>query len=195
MKAALGDQGVPADLLEPYTSRTEHALSIGNLNNPWKLTVSNYLGADVLLALKWYEFVLPEDSETSTSEDVSELAGLLMDLEGALAKPGIPAGLAEFVRKQVDSIRKAVWLFPVAGVAPIRAVARAMAADIHIDDDEIRAMVQRGDAKAVAEVGGKLKKTWEKAVHIAGDLEKLSKAGKAVLEVGDFVTKLIAPSS
>lgn len=194
MKAALSDQGVPADLLEPYTSRAEHALSIGNLNNPWKLTISNYLGADVLLALKWYGFVLPDDSATSSSEEVYELAGLLKDLEETLEKPGIPAGLAQFIRKQVDSIRKAVWLFPIAGVAPIRAAARAMAADIHIDDDEIRAMAQRGDAKAVAEVGGKLKKTWEKAVHIAGDLDKLSKAGKAVLEVGDLVAKLIAPS-
>lgn len=191
MKAGLSDQGVPPELLETYTSKTEQALAVGNLNNPWKTTISNYLSADVLLALKWYAHVLPDDTVTSTTEEVSELTGLLQELEEAVAKPGIPVALAHFIRKQIDAIKTAVWLFPVTGVAPIRAAARAMAADIRLDDDEIRAAAQDGDPKAVAEVGGKLKRTWEKAVHIAGDVDKLGKAGKTVLEVGEFFTKLL----
>lgn len=66
-----------------------------------------------------------------------------------------------------------------------------MAADIRLDDDELRAAAQQGDPKAVAEVGGKLKRTWEKAVLIAGDVDKRGKAGKALLEVGEFFTKLL----
>lgn len=191
MTATLADMGVPQDLLDPYTSRTEQALAVGNLNNPWKNTITNYLGADVLLALKWYAHVLPDDVVTSTTEEVAELSSLLTELEEAAAQPGIPTALAQFIRKQVEAIKTAIRLFPVTGVAPIRAAARTMAADIRLDDDEIRAAAQQGDPKAVAEVGGKLKRTWEKAVHIAGDVDKLGKAGKAVLEVGEYFVKLL----
>lgn len=191
MKAQLQDQGVPAELLDHYTAYAEQALSVGNLNNPWKTTIANYLGTDVLLALKWYAHVLPDDAVTSTPEEVAELSGLLDELEEAVAKPGIPVALSQFIRKQIDAIKTAVRLFPVTGIAPIRAAARAMAADVHLDDDEIRTAARQGDPEAVAEVGGKLKRTWEKAVHIAGDVEKLGKAGKTVLEVGEFFGKLL----
>lgn len=37
-----------------------------------------------------------------------------------------------------------------------------------------------------------LKKTWDKAVTVAGDVEKFGKAGKTALKVGEFFIKLLS---
>ena len=194
MKASLIAMGIPSDLVSPYTSNAEQALAVGNFNNSWKTTISNYLNADVLLALKWYAYVLPEDAITTTPEEVAELSDLLTELEQAASRPGIPESLVQFIQKQIASIRLAVQLCPVAGTRPIRDAARAMAFAIHLDDDEIRTNFQHCDPSVAADLGSKLKKTWDKAAQIAGDIDKFGKAGKAALEVGKFLYTLL-PSS
>jgi len=47
-----------------------------------------------------------------------------------------------------------------------------MVADIHLDEDEIRHAAQAGDPAAVGAAGSTLKKAWDKAVKVAGDVEK-----------------------
>jgi len=191
MDRQLGGAGVPGDLRNPFIEQLAQAASVSNLSNQWHNIRTNHLGAEVRLSLRWFKHVLPEEVLSATAEDLAELEALLAELEEKIAVQGIPASLSTFVHKQVTAIRDALRQYPIGGPVALKRATRTMTADIHLDEDELRYAAQVGDAGAVAAAGKSLKKTWDKAVLVAGDVEKFSKAGKAVLEAGEFVMKLL----
>lgn len=191
MERQLKEAGVPDDLLLPTTNQLTQSAAIGNLANNWHNIRSNHFGPDVRLSLRWFKHTLPEETLAATAEDLVELEHLLAEVEEKVAIEGIPASLAEFVRKQIAAIRDALRQYPIGGPVALRRAARTMAADIHLDEDEIRQSSQGGDPKAVAEASSTLRKAWDKAVVVAGDVEKFSKAGQGALSLGTTLYKLL----
>ncbi|MFT7773239.1 hypothetical protein [Roseateles sp.] len=191
MERQLKEAGVPDDLLLPTTHQLAQSASIGNLANNFHNIRSNHFGSDVRLSLRWFKHTLPEETIVATADDLAELEQLLAEVEGKVAVEGIPESLAVFVRKQIAAIRDALRQYPIGGPVALKRATRAMAADIHLDEDEIRQASQAGDPKAVAEAGLTLRKAWDKAVVVAGDVEKFSKAGQGALSLGTAVYKLL----
>lgn len=194
MDRQLQDAGVPEDLRKQFVEQLAQAASVSNLGNQWHNIRGNYLGAEVRLSLRWFKHILPEEVLSATAEDLAELEALLADLEEKIAAQGIPASLSDFVRKQVAAIRDALRQHPISGPVALKRATRSMVADIHLDEDEIRHAAQQGDPVAVAAAGSSLKKTWDKAVKVAGDVEKFGKAGQTVIEFGTAFLKMLPPA-
>lgn len=131
---------------------------------------------------------------SATAEDLAELEALFAELEEKISGNGIPASPSAFVHKQVAAIRDALRQYPIGGSVALRRATRAMAADIRLDEDEIRHAAQAGDPAAVAAAGSSLQTAWDKAAKIAGEVEKFSKAGKPLLDFGAAVSNAL-PSS
>lgn len=191
MDRQLKEANVPEDLRRPFVEQLAQAASVSSLGNQWHNILSNHFGAEVRLSLRWFKHVLPEELLSATVEDLAELEHLLTELEEKVARGGIPLPLSDFVHKQVASIRDALRQYPIGGPVAIRRAARALMADVHIDEDEIRHAAQTGDPAEVAEAGALLKKVWNKAVSIAGEVEKFGKAGKTAIEAGEFLIELL----
>lgn len=170
LERQLVDASVPEELRTRYVNQLAQAASIGNIANQWHNIRSNYFGVEVRLSLQWFKHVLPEEALNATAEDLAELEQLLTELEEKIARDGIPASLADFVHKQVASIRDALREYPIGGPIALRRAARAMMTDIRLDEDEIRQAAESGDPSAVGETGSSLKKVWDKAASIAGDV-------------------------
>lgn len=194
MERQLVEANVPDELRTKFVNQLAQAASIGTLGNQWHNIRTNHLGPEVRLSLRWFKHMLPEEALTATVEDLAELEGLLSELEEKIAVEGIPPSLSAFVHKQVAAIRDALRQYPIGGPVALKRAARAMVADIHLDEDEIRHAAQAGDPAAVAAAGSSLKKAWDKAVEVAGDVEKFSKAGQVLLDFGAAIVKAL-PSS
>lgn len=82
---------------------------------------------------------------SATAEDLAELEALFAELEEKISGNGIPASPSAFVHKQVAAIRDALRQYPIGGPVALRRATRAMAADIRLDEDEIRHAAQAGD--------------------------------------------------
>ncbi|MEH0166786.1 hypothetical protein ABT392_10460 [Paucibacter sp. JuS9] len=193
MERQLQTADVPEDLYRPFVEQLAHAASVSNLNNQWHNIRGNHFGAEVRLSLRWFKHILPEDSLTATAEDLSELERLLDELEDRISAEGFPATLFIFIGKQISAIRSALRQFPIGGPVALRQATRAFMADVHLDEDEIRESAQRGDRAVVAEASSTLKKLWNKAVTLAGDLEKVGKSGQALIEFGTTIAKMLSP--
>ncbi len=195
MDRQLMEAGVPEDLRRHYVEQLGQAASVSNLGNQWHNIRTNHLGAEVRLSLRWFKHILPEEVLSATVEDLAELETLLGELEEKIAMDGIPASLSAFVHKQVAAIRDALRQYPIGGPVALKRATRAMVADIHLDEDEIRHAAQQGDPAAVAAAGFSLKKAWDKAVKVAGDVDKFSKAGQALLDFGAAIVRALPSSS
>lgn len=194
MDRQLKEVNVPEDLRKPFVEQLGQAASVGNLGNHWHNIRTNHLGPEVRLSLRWFKHLLPEEVLSATAEDLAALEALLEELEEKIALDGIPAALSAFVHKQVAAIRDALRQYPIGGPIALKRATRAMVADIHLDEDEIRHAAQSGDPAAVAAAGATLKKVWDKAVKVAGDVEKFGKAGQVLLDFGAAIVKAL-PSS
>ena len=183
--------GVPDALLSHYVTHPEHALLPTNANATWEPTRAQYLPDDVMLSFAWYSHVLGDDGQAASREDLQELEALLRSLEQALLAPGLPPDLVDLLRKHCTAMQRAVRASPVAGIEPLRDSARSLVADITIDKDDILSSARRAEKSAVGKVGSALGEVWKKAVEVAGDSEKMAKAGVALLEFVDTAVKHI----
>lgn len=193
LERQLKEANVPDDLWTPFSNQLAQAASVGNLGNNWHNLRANHFGPEVRLSLRWFKYILPEDALTATSEDLAELENLLVELEARIAVDGIPSSLSTFVHKQIAAIRDALRQYPIGGPVALKRATRAMVADIHLDEDEIRHAAQAGDPAAVVAAGSSLKKVWSKAVSVAGDVEKFGKAGQTLIEFGAALSKMLPP--
>lgn len=188
--ASLRQANVPAELIDQYVSRVENAFSIANMHGKWSQSGGG-LAPDTLLALKWFAHVLPEETNVIGADDLQELGKLLDELEERLASPGVPPDLVRLIQKHAAAIRSAIFAYPVQGPASIRRASRAMIADIHLDEDEIRRAAETGEKDKVNAVGEALKKLWSKSASVAGDLDKFGKGAKALSDAGEFIGTLL----
>ena len=193
MEMQLREAGVPDELSAPFVQQLTSAAAIGNLANSWHNIRGNHFGAELRLSLRWFKHVLPDESLAATLEDLAELESLLTELQVKAGGVGFPRSLTAFVEKQVQAIREALRQYPIGGPAALKRATRSMMADIQIDEDEIRTAAQSADPAAVAEAGDLLRKVWNKAVSIGGDVEKLSKSGQSLIEFGSAVYKMLTP--
>jgi hypothetical protein len=191
MERQLRSQGVGDELLGGYVDQLAQSAAVGNLANHWQNLVTNHLGSEVRLSLRWFNYVLPEEALTASVEDLRQLEELLTDLESKAGAEGVPPSLSDFIHRQVAAVRDALRQYPIGGPAALRSATRKMAADIALDEDEIRHAARGGDPQSVAATGESLKQVWKKASEVAGDVEKFAKAGKAVLDLGERLVAML----
>ena len=123
----------------------------------------------------------------------SEDEALLRELEDALQAPGLPEAVRAAFTKHLLGMQRAMKIFPVRGVKPMKEASRAILADLNIDKDEIRDAASTADRSAMGNLGNSLFKAWKKTAEIAGDAEKIVKTGRQLVEfVSDAIDKLPA---
>jgi hypothetical protein len=182
LRRAMEQMGVPEGLYEPYVARVEKLFAFTGLHATWNSTINHFAVSEVMLALAWCSHVLPEDDDAVSADDLAELAGLLGELEEALQAPGLPEVIRAAFAKHLAGMKRALELVPVRGAKPMKIAARAILADLNIDKDEIRAATTAENAPAVKQLGGKFHGAYKKAVEVAGDVDKIMKVGKPLLE-------------
>ncbi|AFU47319.1 hypothetical protein C380_18125 [Acidovorax sp. KKS102] len=129
---------LPADLLEQYQLNIHNALQIDLLPHSKENTVQ-YLTEVVLLSLRWWSIVMPDDDIAVVGEDMAALSGHIDALEQALAKDGIPAGLRAYAERLLEELRAAIVMTAIEGVKPLREAVRKAVSDAHFEEDSIKA--------------------------------------------------------
>lgn len=190
------ERGLPEDLLKPFHSQLQHALQVQLLHHP-KGNTTQYLGEIVMLSLRWWSVVLPDDDFAVAGEDMEQLKAQVDALEAALGKDGIPPGLRRYASDLLSDLRAAMLLTLVEGSSPLRAAMRKAVSEAHFEEDKLRAELDaaadKPEVKSLLSTVGAAVKTMASMV---GDAEKLTKGYGYLLtkanDAGEVVAKLIS---
>lgn len=181
IESALAGSGVPDPLHKNPISRTRNAFSVGALNSKWDDHAGRQLDAETRMALRWIAYVLPKEDAGASLEEVAKILELLDELDAQLVTDSLPTGLHKLLVKHAAEMRQAAKLFPIQGVSGLRRAVRSVLADVHIDQDEIRAAVQQGDPKKMGAAMDKFNAAFKKTAEVTGDLDKISKGTNVVI--------------
>lgn len=187
---------LPEDLLKPFHSQLQHALQVELLHHP-KGNTAQYLGDTVMLSLRWWSVVLPDDDLAVAGEDMAQLKAQVDALEEALSRDGIPTGLRTYASNLLNDLRAAMLITVVEGSAPLRAAMRKAVSDAHFEEDKLQAeLIDSADKPEVKSVLSSVGAAVKTMANMVGDAERLSKGYGYLLtkatDVGDVIVKLIS---
>ena len=175
--------GLPEDLFNPYHTHLQNALQVELLQHP-KANTAQYLGDTVMLSLRWWSVVLPDDDLAVAGEDMERLKAQVDALEEALNKDGIPQGLRTYASNLLNDLRSAMLLAVVEGSAPMRAAMRKAVIEAHFEEEKLKSELDESadkpEVKTLMSTVGAAVKTM---ASVVGDAEKLAKG------YGYFLTK------
>ena len=191
MAAALEAQGVPKNLVEPYTSKAATAFALSHLANKWE-TVVQYFSPDVVLAFKWFAFVLPDEGLELADEQLKELVALVDELKCLLDDEKLPHPLETFIKGHLRAIEIALHTAPLQGAAPLKKAIRETFGDANFEREELIAAVESAENPEKAKsLGQKFEGLWKRVASVCGDADKISKGTKAIGEAYEVVQHLL----
>ena len=187
---------LPDDLFKSQHNALQHALQVELLHHPIGNT-KQYLGDTVMLSLRWWSIILPDDDFAVAGEDMVQLKAQIDALEDALSKEGIPPGLRSYASNLLSDLRAAMLLTVVEGSKPLRSAMRKAVSDAHFEEDnlktELAESAEKPEVRSVLSTVGAAVKTM---ANIVGDTERLSKGYGYLLtkatDVGEVIAKAIS---
>ena len=193
---AYATMDLPEDMFKPYHTSLQTALQVELLQH-MKANTAQYLSDTVMLSLRWWSVVLPDDDLSVAGEDMAQLKAQIDALEESLSKDGIPPGLRAYATGLLRDLRAAMLLTVVEGSAPLRAAMRKAVSDAHFEEDKLKAELvdaaNRPEVNSVVSTIGAAVKTM---ANMVGDAERLSKGYGHLLtkatDVGEILAKLVS---
>lgn len=195
-KLRLAEAGCPAGLYAQYFEQVRGIASSTLLHQDWKGHKPG-LQSDVRLALAWAAWVLPDDEDRISAEEVGSLMIELDALAASLEQADLPSLTRTFVVRQIDLIRSALRLYAIQGIAPIEKAweqslgSSAMAAGAGVAQ-EIEAASPEGKVLLQRFAG-----VFNKVAQVAGGVDKIHKGAEALGSMGSTVynaiTSLLPP--
>ena len=136
------------------------------------------------LALQWASWALSQfDENEIDGEAMESLRASLAEQEKLLQETNLPAGLREMLERQTAALRRALHLYKIQGVAPLRKVVADSVGDLTTVSSELVATVETGgpEVKQVLKQGMAL---IGKVAEVADKGSKTIKFGKEIYELG-----------
>lgn len=193
--SALDAHRVPTILVEPYMASLYQALSLVYLHQNRDSTIQ-FLDAPTMLSLHWYSHILPDEDLVPSDEVMESLKHQVAELEAALAQEGIPPAFRSYATALTESLKSAIRMFPIQGVAPIRSAVRQAVADAHFEEDALKAELEASnDQPQVQTLRSKLSAVLKTAATTTGDIEKVARGYGFLLgqanNAGQFIADAI----
>ena len=184
MEAKLKEIGVPADLYTDCVTQLRAGFSPTQLAGAWKSHQEQMLRRATPLALQWAAWALSRFDENAIDEETMEsLRTSLEEQEKLLQETNLPAGLREMLERQTAALRRALHLYKIQGVAPLRKAVSDSVGELQTASADLVATVETGEPKAkqVLKQGMAL---IGKAAEVADKGSKAIKFGKEIYELG-----------
>jgi hypothetical protein len=195
MEAKLKEIRVPATLYADCVTQLRAGFSPTQLGSAWIHHREQMLKRATPLALEWAAWALSQFDEIKIDEESMEsLRTSLAAQEKLLQETNLPAGLREMLERQTAALRRALHLYKIQGVAPLRKVVSDSVGEMRTVSPEFVAEVEAGEPKAkqVLKQGMTL---IGKVAEVADKGSKVVKFGKEVYEIGSsawpFVKELL----
>ena len=184
MEGKLKEIGAPANLYTDCVTQLRAGFSPIQLATQWVHHREQMLKRATPLALQWAAWALSQFDENEIAEEAMEsLRTTLAAQEKLLKETNLPAGLREMLERQTAALRRALHLYKIQGVAPLRKVVSDSVGEFQTASSELVAAVEAGEPKAkqVLKQGMAL---IGKAAEVADKGSKVVKFGKEVYELG-----------
>ncbi len=184
MEARLKEIGTPANLYTDCVAQLRAGFSPTQLAAPWNSHREQMLKRATPLALQWAAWALGQFDENEIDEEAMEaLRTSLAEQENLLQEANLPAGLRDMLDRQTAALRRALHLYKIQGVAPLRKVVTDSVGELRTASPELVAEVNTGEPnvkqalqQGMAMIG--------KAAEIADKGSKAFKFGKEIYELG-----------
>lgn len=184
MEAKLKEIGAPANLYTDCVTQLRAGFSPTQLAVPWQSHREQMLKRATPLALQWAAWALSQFDENAIDEEAMEsLRTSLAAQEKLLQETNLPAGLREMLERQTAALRRALHLYKIQGVAPLRRVVTDSVGELRTASPELVAEVKAGEPsvkqafqQGMAMIG--------KAAEVADKGSKAIKFGKELYELG-----------
>lgn len=178
-ETALAAMEVPAHLYTPAVMALKSTLTADNLTQVWG-NIEQGMAEHHVVAFRWAAHVLPDESHQIDNEDLDELKQLLAEFESSLTDATLPPVLHTYLSEQLVAMKAAIAAAVVAGTSDIKAAVRKAVADVHFNEDELKAEASVTDSEEIKDVRSKFTRLYRKSAEIAGDFDKISKGLKLV---------------
>lgn len=184
MEAKLKSIGAPEQLYSDCVNRLRSSFSPTQLNVPWVNHREPIERQATSLALQWAEWALSiSDEDEIDDAAMQELRANLESQEQLLKDTELPAGLREMLERQTASLRRALQLYRIGGVEPVRKVVSDSYGELATASEELVQEVASSPSN-VQEVFQKGKRLIGNAAEIADKGSKVIKFGKEVYDLG-----------
>ena len=185
MEAKLKEIGAPATLYTDCVAQLRTGFSPTQLAAAWSSHREQMIKRATPLALQWAAWALSQFDENEIDEEAMEsLRTSLAEQEKLLQETNLPSGLREMLERQTTALRRALHLYKIQGVAPLRKVVSDSVGELQTASTELVATVEKGGPKAkqVLKQGMVL---IGKVAEVADKGSKVIKFGKEVYELGN----------
>ena len=184
METALREICAPANLYAECVNQLRAGFSPTQLATQWIHHREQMLKRATPLALQWAAWALSQFDENEIDEEaMKSLRTTLAEQEKLLEETELPAGLREMLERQTAALRRALHLYKIQGVAPLRKVVSDSVGELQTASNELVRAVEAGDpnARQVLKQGMAL---IGKVAEVADKGSKAIKFGKEVYELG-----------
>lgn len=172
--------GVPKPLYSSYLDSALNATSIVSMNSGWA-NYKKYITNELLLCLRFSEFILEDHEPEFEDESIEEVIKLISELKESLKESDVDPDLFHFVSEQINLLERGLHDVKIRGSKAIQKCYVDGLGEI-IEHSEL---IEENHDKPVVK---KLKQAWG---HIHSATEKAAKINKAV----DTWTKLLGKTS
>jgi len=184
---------VPADLTHPVFSRLHDVASPTQFLAPWRSHRGNLTPPECRKIFDWVTWALREEAEADMeAEAMSALVDELKDLENALADASVPGHLRAFINRQIKTIRNALRMYRVRGVAPIQEALATVAGEFVVKDQVLQQNLGAGTAPAKSAIS-RIASTVDKLAKLADNLSKVKKGIEDAAAIGVSVSAVVSP--
>ncbi len=184
MEAKLKEIGAPATLYTDCVTQLQAGFSPTQLAVAWSTHRDQMAKRATPLALQWASWALSKFDEIEIDAEAMEsLRTSLAEQEKLLQETNLPAGLREMLERQTAALRRALHLYKIQGVAPLRKVVSDSVGEFTTASTELAAEVEESEPK-VRSVLTQGMKLIGKAAEIADKGSKVVKFGKEIYKLG-----------
>lgn len=184
MEARLKEIGVPVGLYTDCVTQLRTGFSPTQLAAGWSAHREQMVKRATPLALQWAAWALSQFDENEIAEkDMESLRISLAEQENLLQETNLPAGLRDMLERQTAALRRALHLYKIQGVTPLRKAVSDSVGEFQTASSELVASVEadKPEAKKVLKQGMAL---IGKVAEVADKGSKVIKFGKEVYELG-----------
>ncbi len=177
MEAKLKEIGIPANLYTDCVAQLRSAFSPTQLGAPWNAHQAQMTNRATPLALQWAAWALSRFDENEISEESMEsLRTSLAAQEKLLQETDLPAGLREILERQTAGLRRALHLYKIQGVTPLRKVVSDSVGEMRTVSPEFVAEVEAA--------GPQVKQAVNRNMALISKVAEVSDKGSKVLKFG-----------
>ena len=184
MEAKLKEIGAPASLYTDCVTQLRAGFSPTQLAAPWSTHREQMLKRATPLALQWAAWALSKFDENEIDEEsMASLRTSLAEQDKLLKETSLPAGLREMLERQTAALRRALLLYKIQGVVPLRKVVSDSVGEFQTASSDLVVAVDKGEPK-VKHVFKQGLALIGKVAEVADKGSKIAKFGKEVYELG-----------